>query len=249
MPCRPPIPSDGFSWRNGISVWSISTTPPSLERSGFTMATAVSRQFLPIGSFSLNYLLDPKSDTPPPIGQVRLRQARQPFGAELVEPGGIDCVHDLCMTRSPGDSPPVDNRPSHRQRALRLDRDIDLTAFVQARAQQIRNDRRIVEGPPARTGLGAAVLFKSSQQLGDGRATAIAEGAQRLEARLRAKQLMRDFERDHRDWNAAVEYDCRGMRVDMDVELGRRRHVADLETRPTHHHHFADPGSNLRRLN
>src|ERR1700730_3046845 len=34
--------------------------------------TAVSRQFLPIGSFSLNYLLDPKSETPPPIGQVRL---------------------------------------------------------------------------------------------------------------------------------------------------------------------------------
>src|SRR3984893_13908173 len=72
MPCRPPIPSDGFSWRNGISVWSISTTPPSLERSGFTMATAVSRKFLPIGSFSLNYLLDPKSKTLPPIGQVRL---------------------------------------------------------------------------------------------------------------------------------------------------------------------------------
>src|ERR1700730_3020527 len=29
-------------------------------------------QFLLIGSFSLNYLLDPKSETPPPIGQVRL---------------------------------------------------------------------------------------------------------------------------------------------------------------------------------
>src|SRR6202049_5375326 len=40
--------------------------------------TAVSRQFLPIGSFSLNYLLDPKSETPPPIGQVRLGMLLRP---------------------------------------------------------------------------------------------------------------------------------------------------------------------------
>jgi hypothetical protein len=31
--------------------------------------------FLPIGSFSLNYLLDPKSETSPPIGQVRLAKS------------------------------------------------------------------------------------------------------------------------------------------------------------------------------
>ena len=42
-----------------------------------TPTTAVSRQFLLIGSFSLNYLLDPKSETSPPIGQVRLALLRE----------------------------------------------------------------------------------------------------------------------------------------------------------------------------
>src|ERR1700680_4927367 len=57
--------------------------------------TAVSRQFLLIGSFSLNYLLDPKSETPPPIGQVRLTGRSQApaldvfLGYDLMPPGLI----------------------------------------------------------------------------------------------------------------------------------------------------------------
>src|ERR1700730_18471354 len=51
--------------------------------------TAVSRQFLLIGSFSLNYLLDPKSETPPPIGQVRLggvTECWNPPASRIVDP-------------------------------------------------------------------------------------------------------------------------------------------------------------------
>ena len=47
---------------------------------------------------------------------------------------------------------------------------------------------------------------------------------QRFDPRRSAEHLMgRDIERDHRDRDAAVEHDRRGMRVDMDVELGGRR--------------------------
>ena len=59
---------------------------------------------------------------------------------------------------------------------------------------------------------------------------------------------MGDVERDHRDRDAAVEDDRRGVRVDMDVEFGGRRHIAELEASAAHDHQFADPAGNLRRL-
>ena len=40
-----------------------------------------------IGYFSLNYLLDPKSETPPPIGQVRLAETSAEDGGGAVEIG------------------------------------------------------------------------------------------------------------------------------------------------------------------
>src|ERR1700686_3853404 len=41
-----------------------------------------------MGSFSLNYLLDPKSETPPPIGQVRLTESAASAGIRLLEMAG-----------------------------------------------------------------------------------------------------------------------------------------------------------------
>ena len=41
IPIRPPTPSGGSFSRNGISVWSISTTPVSRVRSGATIALRI----------------------------------------------------------------------------------------------------------------------------------------------------------------------------------------------------------------
>jgi len=38
------------------------------------------------------------------------------------------------------------------------------------------------------------------------------------------------------------------VRVDMDVEFGRRRHIAEFRNRPAHHHQFADLAGDLRAL-
>ena len=71
---------------------------------------------------------------------------------------------------------------------------------------------------------------------------------QRREPRLGGGQLMCRVERDHRDRDPAVKDDCRGVRVDMHIEFGCGRRIAELEARPTHHHQFADLGGDLRRL-
>ena len=61
----------------------------------------------------------------------------------------------------------------------------------------------------------------------------------------RRERLMRQVEADHGERPRLVEDDVRGLRVDHDVELARRRPVADVDP-AAHQHHLLDPGCDAR---
>src|ERR1700751_964787 len=170
----------------------------------------------------------------------RLRQASQLFRQERVEPVGIDCVQEPSVDRSPSDAPPVDDGHSNRQRAVGLNHDIDLTPVIKIRAQKVSDHGGIVQRLGALAEFGAAVSFEHSQQLGNRLAAAVRERLERRKTRLSGDQLMRDVERYHRDRDAAIDYDRRGMRVDMNIEFGRRGHITELEAGTAHDNQFAD---------
>ena len=94
----------------------------------------------------------------------------------------------------------------------------------------------------------AGVSFEGGEERGNGPAAAIVERAQCGEPRRGGQQLMGDIERQHRDRDTTVEDDGRGVRVDMDIELGGGGHIPEFETSASHDDEFADPTGNLRRL-
>jgi hypothetical protein len=55
-------------------------------------------------------------------------------------------------------------------------------------------------------------------------------------------------ERGHGDRDATPEHHVGGLRIDIDVELGRRRDVADLEIGAAHHDDLLDARRDLWRL-
>ncbi|MCY1286872.1 hypothetical protein D9M70_358510 [compost metagenome] len=150
--------------------------------------------------------------------------------------------------RPAGDLPPVDNRHARRQRRLGFDLDIAIPTGEKLGAQQIGDDRRVVQ----RAAIGAVFLdveaFEEFEHLGHGDRRAAADVADLLHPRLVGEHAMGDVERHHHDRNARAEDDIGGFRIDIDVELGRRRDVAAFEEAAAHHHQFLHPRRNLRRL-
>jgi hypothetical protein len=56
-----------------------------------------------------------------------------------------------------------------------------------------------------------------------------------------------DIERHHGDRNASAKHDPGGLRIDIDVELGRGRDVATFEIAAAHQHDLLNPGGDVRR--
>ena len=63
-----------------------------------------------------------------------------------------------------------------------------------------------------------------------------------LEPRRRGQRLVGHVERNQGQLAAAGENNLRGVGVDVDVELGRRGHVATLGKAAAHHDDFPNPG-------
>ena len=86
------------------------------------------------------------------------------------------------------------------------------------------------------------------QHTGDRGRDRCADSADRIQPRRRGDRLVGDVQRQHHDRPAALEHRMGGVRVDIDIELGRRRGVAGDHRGPAHQHDFADFGQDARRL-
>ncbi len=76
----------------------------------------------------------------------------------------------------------------------------------------------------------------------------VADGGERLDAVGEAEHAVGHVERDHGDRHAAPQHDVGGLGIDIDVELGSRGDVADLEIGARHHHDLADPRRDVGSL-
>ena len=86
------------------------------------------------------------------------------------------------------------------------------------------------------------------EHLRDGLAGLVAEAGECLDALGEAEHAVGHVERHHGDRHAAPQHHVRGLGVDIDVELGGRGDVADLEIGAAHHHDLADVRRDVRRL-
>ena len=116
------------------------------------------------------------------------------------------------------------------------------------RLQQISDDAGIVQRRADRAVLGEVEALGERQKPGDRRPGFVGEPADGIEPLARREHAVGQVERRHDDRHAAPHHDVGGFRIDEDVELRRRRDVADLEIGAAHHHDLADMLGDVRRL-
>ncbi|EGE55816.1 hypothetical protein RHECNPAF_850054 [Rhizobium etli CNPAF512] len=157
-------------------------------------------------------------------------------------------AHHLRIALALRHMPPVDHGHADGEFRLDLDLDIAVPAVEKLRLQQIGDHRRIVQRPA----VGAVFLdieaFEEFQHLDHRLGWRRTDLGHALHPVLAGQQLMRHVERHHHDRHARAEDDVGGLRIDIDVELGRRRDVAALEEAAAHHHQFADARDDVGRL-
>ena len=94
-------------------------------------------------------------------------------------------------------------------------------------------------GPPSVPYFSSSKRSKNSSISAVGDADLRAERAEGRRALRRGQRLVGDVERHHDDRHAGLQHDVGGVRVDIDVELGRRRDIAALEEAAAHQHDLA----------
>ena len=85
------------------------------------------------------------------------------------------------------------------------------------------------------------------QHLGGGDAGPVPQLAEGGDARAARQHGVAQVERHHGDRHPRAENDVGGVRIDIDVEFGRRRGVAALEEAAAHQHDFPDARGDVGR--
>ena len=90
-------------------------------------------------------------------------------------------------------------------------------------------------------------VLREREHVGDRGAGPIAERPQALDVGLGHENLVGQIE-GHRDRDPAAQDHVGSLRVDVDIELGRRADVAHLEIGAAHHHDLPDTLGDAGRL-
>ena len=163
---------------------------------------------------------------------------------ELEEPVGVDADADVRVRLVPGPAPEVDDRAAAAELRLAVDVDVAVHASRRSRAggPARPRPRRGSARPRCRTCAGGTRRRsrRARRRAGRRRRTPRSRSA----CASRHQRLVGDVEPDHRHGQAAPEDAPGRLRVDVDVELGRRRDVS-LGDRAAHDHDALDV---LRRL-
>ena len=168
-------------------------------------------------------------------GPATVQQRIEAHGIAVADPEGV--------FRPVGDAPPVGDRHAERERRGGLHGHVDPPARKQVGPQHIGGHAGAVQRRALPAVFAQVEGLREFEHLRRRDAATIAERAHRPQPRGRRKHAMGHVERQQGQRQSGAKHHVGGLRIDIDVELGRGGDVAALETGARHRDHLGDSGA------